>query len=330
VGPDLLILGQVTVDHVVPATPGPWREAVGGNALYAAAGARLWCDPARIGVVSRVGRGLPMDVSALLGAAGLPTAGLTAVESGAMVEWLLYEEDGSRRSYPRDPELREAGTDDATRHRRYLARLEALSPAAADIPTGWLPARAAHLAPQVASRHAASLAALRAPVAWIGVDPSPFYARSLDERGLAAALAGSRAFLPSRMEVEHLAPDGDWAALVRRLRDAGFPEVVLKLGGDGCLIGAPEMAAPCRIPPAPAVVADLTGAGDAFCGAYAAARLGGLGAVEAGRRAAVAAAMVVECTGAAAALALSAAEARRRLGTWINASQGGRRGKLDE
>ena len=139
-GPDLLILGQVTVDHVVPATPGPWREAVGGNALYAAAGARLWWDPARIGIVSRVGQGVPMDVSALLGAAGLPTAGLTAVESGAMVEWLLYEEDGSRRSYPRDPELREAGTDDATRHRRYLARLEALSPAAADIPTGWLPA----------------------------------------------------------------------------------------------------------------------------------------------------------------------------------------------
>ena len=328
--PDLLILGQVTVDHVVPATPGPWRAAVGGNALYAAAGARLWCDPARIGVVSRVGRGLPTDVSALLEAAGLPTAGLAAVEIGVMVEWLLYEEDGSRRSYPRDPELREAGRDDATLHRRYLARLEALSPAAADIPAGWLPARAIHLAPQVASRHAASLAALRARVAWIGVDPSPHYARDLGERGLAAALAGCRAFLPSRMEVEHLAPDGDWAALVRRLRDAGFQEIVLKLGGDGCLIDAPEMASPCRVPPAPAAVADLTGAGDAFCGAYAAARLGGLGPFEAGRRAAVAAAMVVECTGAAAALALSPGEARRRLGAWTDAGPGGGRRKLDE
>ena len=47
--PDLLVLGQVTVDHAVPATPGPWRESLGGNALYAAAGARLFCDPAGSG-----------------------------------------------------------------------------------------------------------------------------------------------------------------------------------------------------------------------------------------------------------------------------------------
>jgi ribokinase len=167
-------------------------------------------------------------------------------------------------------------------------------------------------------------------VAWIGVDPSPHYARGLDERGLADALAGCRAFLPSRMEVDHLAPDGDWAALVRRLRDAGFQEIVLKLGGDGCLIGAPETASPRRIPPPPAAVADLTGAGDAFCGAYAAARLEGLGPFEAGRRAAVAAAMVVECTGAAAALALSAGEARRRLGAWIEAGSSGSGRKLDD
>src|SRR5262245_5338866 len=106
--PDLLILGQVTVDHAVPAVPGPWREAVGGNALYAAAGARLWCDPARIGVVARLGHGLPVDVAALLGAAGLPTGGLQTVDHDAVVEWLLYERDGSRRSLPRDPELREA------------------------------------------------------------------------------------------------------------------------------------------------------------------------------------------------------------------------------
>jgi ribokinase len=60
-------------------------------------------------------------------------------------------------------------------------------------------------------------------------------------------------------------------------------------------------------------VADLTGAGDAFCGAYAAARAAGLDPVAAGRRGAVAAAMVIECAGAPAALALSPAEARRRL-----------------
>jgi sugar/nucleoside kinase (ribokinase family) len=53
-----------------------------------------------------------------------------------------------------------------------------------------------------------------------------------------------------------------------------------------------------------------------LCGAYAAAHLGGLDPVAAARRGSIAAAVVVECTGAAAALALSGDEAERRLAAW--------------
>ena len=310
---DLLVLGQVTVDHVVPATPGPWRASVGGNALYAAAGARLWNDPARIGVVTRVGRGLPVDVAALLGGAGLAADGLVPVESEPLVEWILYEADGSRRSLPRNPALRDPTADGATLRARYLARLEALSPTAEDIPPAWLPARAVHLAPQVAERHRTSVERLRGRTELLSVDPSPHYAQGLDERGLARLLAGASAFLPSRAEVEHLGTDGDWPALVARLHAAGFAEVGLKLGAEGCLVSGPGGGPPQAIRALPAAVVDLTGAGDAFCGAYAAARALGLDPREAGRRAVVAAAMVVECAGAPAALALSPAEARRRL-----------------
>jgi len=310
---DLLVLGQVTVDHVVPATPGLWQASIGGNALYAAAGARLWYDPARIGVVTRVGQGLPVDLAALLAGAGLAVDGLVPVESEHLVEWILYEPDGSRRSLPRNPALRDPTADGATLRARYLARLEALSPTTEDIPPGWLPARAVHLAPQVAERHRASVERLRGRAELLSVDPSPHYARGLDERGLARLLAGASAFLPSRAEVEHLGMDGDWPALVARLRGAGFAEVGLKLGAEGCLVSGPGSGPPEAIPALPAAVVDLTGAGDAFCGAYAAARALGLDPREAGQRAVVAAAMVVECAGAPAALALSPAEARRRL-----------------
>ncbi len=310
---DLLVLGQVTVDHVVPATPGPWRAAVGGNALYAAAGARLWYDPARIGVVTRVGRGLPVDVAALLEGAGLAVDGLVPVESEHLVEWMLYEPDGSRRSLPRDPALRDPAADAAELRARYLARLEALSPAAEDVPAAWLPARAVHLAPQVAERHRRSIERLRERAGFLSVNPSPHYARGLDERGLGRLLAGASAFLPSRAEVEHLGADGDWSALVTRLRAAGFAEVGLKLGAEGCLVSGPGGEPPEAIRALPAAVVNLTGAGDAFCGAYTAARALGLDPREAGRRAVVAAAMVVECAGAPAALALSPAEAQRRL-----------------
>ena len=315
--PDLLVLGQIAVDHTVPATPGPWRESLGGNALYAAAGARLWCDPGRIGIVTRLGRGLAQDVTTLLGRAGLSAGGLAPVDAEALVEWHLYERDGSRRSLPRNAALRDPTADAATLRQRYLAHLEALSPAVSDIPPAWLPTRAVHLAPQVASRHGSTLPWLGGRAEWIAVDPSPHYARELDERKLAGLLHGARAFLPSRAEVEHLAPDGDWVALIERLRDAGFEEVVLKLGGDGCLVAGPDVEPPRRIPAAPASVVDLTGAGDTFGGAYAAARLIGLDQLAAGRRGAIAAAMAVECTGAAAALALSPTEAERRLDAWI-------------
>lgn len=315
--PDLLVLGQIAVDHAVPATPGPWRESLGGNALYAAAGARLWCDPGRIGVVTRLGRGLAQDVTALLGRAGLSVGGLAHIEAEPLVEWHLYERDGSRRSLPRNLALRDPTADGETLRRRYLAHLEGLSPTAADIPPAWLPTRAVHLAPQVTARHGSTLPWLEGRADWVAVDPSPHYARQLDEPKLAALLQGACAFLPSRAEVEHLAPDGDWVALIGRLRAAGFEEVVLKLGGEGCLVAGPDAAPPRRIPAAPASVVDLTGAGDAFGGAYAAARLAGLDALAAGRRGAIAAAMVVECTGAAAALALSPTEAERRLEAWI-------------
>ena len=70
-GPDLVILGQITIDDVVPATPGPWRRQIGGSSLYCLAGAKLWLDPARIGLVARLGRDYPGDIEALLNEAGM-------------------------------------------------------------------------------------------------------------------------------------------------------------------------------------------------------------------------------------------------------------------
>ena len=316
--PDLILLGQTTVDHVVPARPGAWREQLGGNALYAAAGARLWIEPERIGVVTRVGEGCPFEPRTHLARAGV--AQVTVADTGReqLVEWFLYEEDGSRRSLPRNRALRDAGGEGTGAGSEYLAHLESQSPSAADIPAEWLPAGAVHLAPQVLGRHEETLRTLASRAGFVSVDPSPHYSVGRSVEALAHALAPATALLPSEQEVAHLIGEDGWEELAQRVAAAGFPEVVVKRGAAGSIL-CEHGCRPVRIPTRPVDVRDPTGAGDAFCGAYAACRLQGFPAAEAARRATVAASLVIECEGADAALALSPDAARRRLESWMTA-----------
>jgi hypothetical protein len=335
--PDLIIVGQVTVDDVVPAAPGPWRRQIGGSSLYALAGARLWLDASRIGLVARVGRDYPFDIETLLRGVGLNHIALAKFPGEHLVEWLIYEADGSRRSLPRNPELLNVGAEgdvglesdvgaegdaradpDARTDTHpdagstpvplhpYRQKLLDIAPTAAEIPASWLPAPAIHLCPQVGDRHRDSLRFLRGAARWISVDPSPHYSRALDPAGLAKFLDGATAFLPSAQEIRELLRNGAPEAVALALQQAGFAEVILKRGADPVVL-ASTGAAPQLVPVAPTQVVDPTGAGDSFCGAYAACRLLGHSPVEAARGAAATAALVVGCSGVEAALCLAAA-----------------------
>jgi ribokinase len=88
------------------------------------------------------------------------------------------------------------------------------------------------------------------------------------------------------------------------------PEVVVTLGAAGAVV-ARRGSEPVPVPGVPArVVVDTTGAGDTFCGAFAAARARGLDAVEATQVACAAASISVERPGAASAPTLEEAQAR--------------------
>jgi sugar/nucleoside kinase (ribokinase family) len=318
VTPDVLILGQITVDDTVPAEPGMWYRRLGGNALYAAAGARLWSRPGGVGVVARAASRLPFDVRQILTEAGLSADGLVAVDVEPMNEWVMYEEDGNRQSMPRYAPLRDPAASIEELFRRYLRHMEELSASYEDIPAKWLPAKAVHLSPQVLNRHGHSCQLLAGKTAFLSVDPSPHYARSRGAGELVAMLPGVHAFLPSQAEVEHLGEVyPDWPSVAIALRDAGFAEVLLKRGGAGALLAVDGTKEIVPLPVAKANVADLTGAGDAFSGAYAASRGLGYSPLEAGARAAVAAAMVVECSGAQQAFALRPEDAETRLREYL-------------
>lgn len=114
----------------------------------------------------------------------------------------------------------------------------------------------------------------------MSVDPASagFLVRHGVDRFLADA-ADVDVLLPSRAEAELLTGQpgpGEAAAQLSRR----FPEVVVKLGGDGAL-AARGGEVRVRVPAVRADARDSTGAGDAFTGAFVASRRAGAGLREA-------------------------------------------------
>jgi ribokinase len=106
-------------------------------------------------------------------------------------------------------------------------------------------------------------------------------------------LARVDVLVPNRGELAALAGrDGDPAALATGVH----PAVVVTLGAEGALVVAGGRAE--RIPAPEVDAVDTTGAGDAFCGALAAALAGGAELVDAARRAVETAAANVTRAGA--------------------------------
>jgi len=90
---------------------------------------------------------------------------------------------------------------------------------------------------------------------------------------IAQALPHVDIFMPNESEALQVAGDPDAASAARRFRDLGARCVIVKRGGDGCLVvdDDGERALPARAAP----VIDTTGCGDAFCAAVIAARCAG-------------------------------------------------------
>jgi 2-dehydro-3-deoxygluconokinase len=103
--------------------------------------------------------------------------------------------------------------------------------------------------------------------------------------------------LPSADDLERLWGAGTPDAHLRRCQSFGAREVALTLGAEGCLVAEAGSAAVRLSAPATKVM-DTSGAGDAFDGAYLAARLAGASAADAARAGLALAAHVVSLAGA--------------------------------
>jgi 2-dehydro-3-deoxygluconokinase len=141
----------------------------------------------------------------------------------------------------------------------------------------------------------------RPHVGRIAFDPNVRLALWETARAAAAAIEDALSIadiaLPSTEDARLLLGVDDPIEQIDRLQRLGVREIALTLGADGCLIADGGVRTRLPAPPVTSIM-DTSGAGDAFNGAYLAARLRGGSAVEAARSGLVLGSRVVAHAGA--------------------------------
>lgn len=288
-----LTAGNLLVEDVVLPDGRVVRDRLGGDALYAAIGARAFADD--VDLVVRLGSGFPAELTAALEDAGYG-AGLIPSEHPAVRLWVEWGVEGHTRFTFQEG----SGT--------YVEA----TPTPEEIPTALADRlEAVHVAPVPFEQLEALVAWARPRARVLTVDPHYQHVEGMESawRGI---LRHVDAFLPSRDEAARLL--GGWPGpeeAVRAIAELGVPVACVKLGAEGS-IGYRDGQL-FRMPAASADPVDPTGCGDAFCGGF----LVGLAETDdlpsALAHGAAAAAFVADDHGAAHALRIDREEARRRL-----------------
>ncbi|MGH2402965.1 MAG: carbohydrate kinase family protein [bacterium] len=286
---DIVTVGGCTVDIVYAAdgfTPG---RQLGGNAIYAAAGARVW--GLRPGVVALRGTGIPNGWENMLASLEIDTGGMVPVDVPASVTEFFYDRDGERTQRVWTPHGSGAVVPYLPADTGEPIRRLRLAPE--HIPAHYLDARGAHLAPIAGDAQREMTRAL-CHLDVLTLDPYPHVMAEWTHEDLKTLLARAAAFLPSRDEVRARFRDLTPEAALDRLATLARIATVIKMGRRGALVYDRVAGRRDAVPAVPVQVKDPTGAGDAFCGGFLAGLLEGRNALGAAACGAVSASFAIE------------------------------------
>jgi fructoselysine-6-P-deglycase FrlB-like protein/sugar/nucleoside kinase (ribokinase family) len=277
--PRVIVVGNLTIDDVVLPDGTTKMASVGGNSLYTALGVRLW-QPG-VGIVTRCGEDFPHDLPAMLNALGIAAEGVVDIKGPTVRNWVVYEINGQRHWIYRTPRARS----------REVAVQEQ------DIPDMWLevePSPVVHVTAMPLEAAEAIVDKVRrvSPQARITLDTHEDYV--VDYRSRLRELASKvYAFMPSRAELADLVEYDDPLRALAVLSNLPTPVIVIKMGAEGVLVWDKASRSLHEVGIASGKVIDETGAGDAFCGGFAAGLSLGYGPVEAAQRGTISASYAV-------------------------------------
>jgi fructoselysine-6-P-deglycase FrlB-like protein/sugar/nucleoside kinase (ribokinase family) len=277
--PRVIVVGNLTIDDVVLPDGTTRMASVGGNSLYTALGVRLW-QP-RVGLVTRRGEDFPRDLTSVLHSLGVATEGIVDIAGPTVRNWVVYENNGERHWIYRTP--------------RERSREVAVQPE--DLPVAWLavePPPVVHVTamPLEAAEGIVDTVRRISPHAIITLDTHEDYVVDYRQR-LRDLAARVDAFLPSRAELADLVGYDDPRRALATLTSLPTPVIVIKMGEEGALVWNKAQETLHQVGVAPGPVVDVTGAGDAFCGGFAAGLSLGCSPLESAQRGAISASYAV-------------------------------------
>lgn len=297
---DIVTIGYLTLDDLVLEDDRILRDTLGGGALFAAVGARVWNSS--VGIHACSGRDYPTEYLDFIRNCGIDVQGITAGPSRSLRLWLLEESGLHKQQLPK--------LASAAAHEMDAARGE--------LPMPYQRAAGYHVATSLPATQRQTISQIRtvAPDAWVTLDiwTEPFF----DASAYRAPdfLAGVDAFLPSDKEVAALWGMDDLPGVMRHLASSGPTIVAVKRGECGSLVFDRQANAYWEVPIVPVDTVDSIGAGDAYCGGFLAGLVESGNPLEAALLGTVAASFAVQGHGAQAGMAATRQEAERRL-SWL-------------
>ncbi|PZF65045.1 hypothetical protein DEI81_02735 [Curtobacterium sp. MCBD17_013] len=298
--PSLLCVGNLTIDDSV--IDGVTTTALGGDALFAALAARRVLDDVRM--LAPVGTDLPAALLQDVADAGIRVESARPRDGRTVRNRVTYAADGTRTWDLLDGE-------DA---------FDAMSVYPDDVTPAALTAKGVLVSAMSLRSQLALGPWLRtATAATVYLDLQEDYVAG-NEDALLALLPTCDVFLPSEVEAVALAGTDDLVAAAAVFRAAGADLVVIKTAERGCVLATADRT--LVVPTDVVTAVDATGAGDAFCGAFAAAHQTGADPVTAAHVGAAAARVAISAHGVTALLAERTAAAAAPSGAPTAATTG--------
>jgi len=313
----LLVVGGLSIDHVTTPDGVAHLGLCGGNAIYAAVGARLWVDD--VAVVGAAGVDYPSGWIDELATHGIDMTGVLRVgEPHPLVFSVRYLADGERVPFVPLNALEEAGGPIPDRLRSRgdasleLVNVDSIRVRPTQVPDHLRSPDALLVVPGPRDWQPEWVSAFRARTKIVLLDPEEEGPSELTREDLAVAFSEVDVALPSLRQLGGLGCPGPREAAAA-IADFGPRVAVIKLGARGSFVYEAARGRESIVPAYPANVVDPTGAGDAYCGGFMAGLHLSNDPATAAQFGAVSASFAIESHGALAGLRARRSDAMRRL-----------------